>query len=253
MSITLECIHRYPVKGLSPEELGEVTLSKDLGLPDDRRFALALPSTRFDPDDPQWMPKTSFAMLARDHKLAALETKWDDEAEVLTVLRQGRQVSRGKLTEALGKALVEDFFAAYLGGGIKPNVVEGPPGHMFSDTNARAVSILNLASLVDLERVVGAELDPVRFRANLLIDGLKPWAEFDWTDEEITIGGARLKVTGPIDRCAATKVNPTSGEVDVNVPRALKAGFGHVCMGVYAMVVEGGAVRKGDTVVAPAG
>ena len=60
------------------------------------------------------------------------------------------------------------------------------------------------------------------------------------------MGGARLRVARPIERCAATNVNPATAERDLNLPRALMRGFGHVHMGVYAAVTEGGEVAVGD-------
>ena len=84
----------------------------------------------------------------------------------------------------------------------------------------------------------GAE-DPRRFRGNILIDGLPAWAEFAWLGHEIRIGAARLKVVDRIARCAATNVNPDSAERDMNIPLTLRKGFGHIDMGVYALVVDG--------------
>src|SRR3954452_4548231 len=47
MQNTVAAIYRYPVKGLSAEALDRVTLAPGDCLPQDRRFAIALPSTRF--------------------------------------------------------------------------------------------------------------------------------------------------------------------------------------------------------------
>ena len=51
-------IYRYPVKGLSAEKMDRVVLTPGECLPHDRRFAIALGSTRFDPEHPEWLPKT---------------------------------------------------------------------------------------------------------------------------------------------------------------------------------------------------
>ena len=40
-------------------------------------------------------------------------------------------------------------------------------------------------------------------------------------------------------------VNPSTGERDINVPAALKKNFGHLDLGVYAEVLEGGEVNAG--------
>ena len=56
-------------------------------LPHDRRFAIALGSTRFDPEHPEWLPKTDFIMLMRDEKLAQSQTHFDVESGVLAVAK----------------------------------------------------------------------------------------------------------------------------------------------------------------------
>jgi len=96
--------------------------------------------------------------------------------------------------------------------------------------------------------VVGRAIDPIRFRANLYIDGAPEWAEFGWAGREVTVGGARLRIVRPIERCAATNVNPATAVRDLNLPLALKRGFGHVTMGVFAVVTAGGEVAVGDAV-----
>ncbi len=47
-------------------------------------------------------------------------------------------------------------------------------------------------------------------------------------------------------RCNATTANPATGKRDVQVPALLKQRFGHVDFGIYAQVVRGGTVRRGD-------
>ncbi len=65
------------------------------------------------------------------------------------------------------------------------------------------------------------------------------------------MGVARLRVIGRIERCAATNVNPETAARDMNIPLALKRGFGHVDMGVYAKVLTAGEITLGDRIVAP--
>jgi uncharacterized protein YcbX len=78
---TVTAIYRYPVKGLSAERMDRVALMPGQCLPHDRRFAIALGSTRFNPQRPEWLSKIHFIMLMRDEKLARLETRFDAEKE----------------------------------------------------------------------------------------------------------------------------------------------------------------------------
>ncbi len=252
MAITVVDICRYPVKGLSAEHLERVALEPGQGLPHDRRFALAHGATQFDPRTPKWLPKTNFLMLMRDEKLAQLRVRFEPDSGELTIERDGRTVVHAKATEALGRTVIGQFFAGFMAGARPgaPRLVEAP-GHGFWDAHEAYVSIINLASVRDLERVVRQTVHPLRFRANVYIDGTPAWSEFAWTGKAIRLGGVELEIAGPIDRCAATNVNPETAERDLNIPLALKRGFNHIDMGVYATVRTAGEIAKGDSLTAP--
>ena len=191
-------------------------------------------------------------MLMRDEKLAQLHAGFEAENGTLTIERDGKQVVRAKVTEPMGRTLVGQFFAGFLADAVRgtPKLLEAED-HVFSDNGARSVSIINLASVRDLERVVRAPVAPLRFRGNLYLENLPAWREFDWVGREIELGGVRLKVDAPIERCAATNVDPETAARDLNIPLALQRGFGHVTMGIYATVTADGVVAKGDNVVLP--
>lgn len=252
MAITIATIHRFPLKGLPGESLESTTLEPGEGLPHDRRFAMAHGSTLFDPENLQWLPKTNFLMLMKDEKLAQLRAKFEPEQGRLTIERGGKQVVCGTVTEPLGRTLINQFFASFMAGATRgaPKLVEAP-GHRFFDIPEKTVSIINLASIRDLERVARQTIDPLRFRANIYVDGLEPWQEITWIDRKITLGQGELEIVSRINRCAATNVNPATAERDVNILRLLKGGFGHVDMGIYAKVISGGDVAVGDALVPP--
>ncbi len=225
-------------------------LGAGCGLPEDRRFAIMHGASTFNPNEPSWQPKTSFLGLARNDRLAALETGYDAASTTLTIRRGGRQVARGQIGTLVGRGLIEQFLAAYLKDEIPgvPRLVEAP-GVMFGDTPDKWVSIVNAASLHDLERVVKEPIDLVRFRPNFVISGAAPWAESHWVGRTLTVGQARLEVTALITRCSAINIEPGTGAQTVNVMLALARGFGHQQCGVYARVVTGGAVAVGDLVL----
>jgi len=253
MSITVQKICVYPVKGLSPQLLDEATLRPGDGVPGDRRFALVHASSAVDPMNPTWAQKRNFLALVADEKLAQLEARHDLETNVLTLFRKGHQVARGSLTDPTGRMLIEQFLAAFMPAGPRgnPKIVEKASEQSFTDNPENHVSIINLASVKDIERIVREPVDPVRFRGNVYLDGAGPWQEFGWVGKEITIGGVRGLVTERIDRCRATCVNPDTGDVDMNVPLALRQGFGHIDCGVFFRVLDAGTVRSGDTLEPP--
>lgn len=253
MTATVSRICRYPVKGMNAETLSSVVLAPGAGLPHDRRFAIAHATSGFDPAAPSWQPKGNFVTLMRSERLAQLDARFDPDTGALTILRAGKQVVRADITVPLGRTIVDQFLSAFLGDDArgKARLIE-VPGRMLSDVPENRVSVIGLASVADLERVVRAPVDLLRFRANLYLDGTPAWAELSWPGREIVAGEARLRIVGTIQRCAATNVNPATAVRDLNLPLSLQRGFGHVSMGVYAEVVEGGIIRSGSGVAAPA-
>jgi uncharacterized protein YcbX len=261
MVMKVGAIYRYPVKGLSAEKMERVALLPGECLPHDRRFAIALGSTLFDPHNPEWLPKTKFVMLMRDEKLALLQTRFDAETGVLTIAENDRELLRGRLTEPAGCRAIAEFCENFLGPRIDgPLRVVEAPRHAFADarrkpnaTTGQYVSLINYASIAALERAMDAAIDPIRFRANVYFDGAAAWCEHDWIGAEIALGAARLRVVSPITRCAATQVNPATAARDLDIPAALDRNFGHINMGVYAEVISGGEIAVGGALIGPPG
>jgi uncharacterized protein YcbX len=110
--------------------------------------------------------------------------------------------------------------------------------------------------------MVTAPVDPLRFRANLYVEGWPAWSELDLLGRELVIssqaisaragaredGAVRLKVTKRITRCAATNVDPSTGHRDLHVPEALMHHLGHADCGIYAEVLNSGDIAAGDAI-----
>lgn len=258
---SIVAIYRYPVKGLSAEKMDRVVLAPGECLPYDRRFAIALGSTHFDPEHPAWLPKTHFIMLMRDEKLAQLRTHLDVESGLLVIAENDRVLLRAQMTTAEGRELVGEVFTNFLGEATNgPLRVVMAPGHAFADARRKSnattdqyVSLINSASLAALEAAMGVPIDPIRFRANIYFDGPSAWIEHDWIGSEIAVGAVRLRVISRITRCAATQVNPATAERDLDIVAGLGHSFGHTNMGVYAEVVAGGEIAVGHSLLRVSG
>jgi uncharacterized protein YcbX len=250
----IDAIYRYPVKGLSPQRLARVKLTAGETLPADRLYAIENGPSGFDPARPAYFPKQRFLMLMRNERLATLRTDYDEASHTLTIQWEGRQAARGDLRSKEGRLAIEAFFRRFM-----PAELHGPPkvlfgeGHSFSDVAKKVVSIINLASVAEVENAAGAGVDPLRFRGNLHVTGWPAWHEFDLLGRELTIGEARLKVVKRIQRCAATEVDPGTGIRDLPIPRTLMDHFGHADCGVYAEVIAGGEIADGDPITETAG
>ena len=279
----LTAIYRYPVKGLSPEPLETVALTPGATLPFDRAYAIENGPGPFDPQAPAHLPKIHFVMLMRNEQLAALKTRFEDATHTLSIRHDGVHTAhnssdtssvhpgtrghsmaaperettveensiaaQGDLRTASGRAAIEAFITAYMGPALRgPPRVVAAHGHSFSDVKDKCLHIINLESVRALESLIGARLNPLRFRPNLILDGLPAWSEFDLVGKTLHVGPATLEVFKRTERCAATNVDPATGTRDLKIPTFLSRSLGHADFGVYARVAEGGEVKLGDGV-----
>jgi uncharacterized protein YcbX len=250
----IAAIYRYPVKGLSPQELARTRLAPGATLPADRLYAIENGPSGFDPQAPAYFPKQRFLMLMRNERLASLRTDYDEATHTLSIQWEGREAARGDLRTKEGRLAIEAFFRRFM-----PNDLRGPPkvlhgeGHSFSDVAKKVVSIINLDSVAAVKNAAGHPVDPLRFRGNIYVAGWPAWHEFDLLDREIALGAARLKVVKRIVRCAATNVDPATGIRDLEIPKTLLQSFGHADCGVYAEVVAGADIAVGDPISETAG
>ncbi|BBU30289.1 hypothetical protein BTHE68_40230 [Burkholderia sp. THE68] len=193
-------------------------------------------------------------MLAKYAKLAKLKTRYFEQGQVLEI-RSGDAISQFDLSTEDGRdqvaSLVSELAETVLPG--TPKVVHAP-GHQFTDVSVhsvalmRSISLINLATVRDLGRHLGMELDPMRFRANVYFDGAPAWSELEWLERELSIGSVKLRIVRRTKRCAATSVDPATAERNVNLPLEIQRYMKHGDLGVYAEVVEGGELTPGDVI-----
>lgn len=241
---------RHPVKGFTPEPLSAAALPTNGWFPGDRMFAVEDGPSGFDPAAPEHLPKQKFTVLMRTAEVAGVRTRWDEETRSLHA-----RAGRSDFTLHVDDSASRQAFAAWLQGALG-DAVSGPLklvsaeelDHRFMDHPLGRVSLLNLASVRDFEAKVGRPVDPLRFRANVWVEGWPAWIENEGTDRPLTLGTARLVGVKPIVRCAATHVDPETAERDFDLVPELFAHYGHRWCGLYATIASGGEVRVGDPV-----
>ncbi|MGE0222812.1 MAG: MOSC domain-containing protein [Acetobacteraceae bacterium] len=245
----IEYLYRFPVKGLTAEALEMAEVESGGAIPWDRAFALAQGDSGFNPAAPVWMQKANFMCQMKNAKAAALFAFFDPRSGMLAIRApDGSSVIENALTEP-GRERIGGFLSDYLGDEARGTPrFHYIPGHMFSDQRAKMISLINLASLRDLEAKVGGRRHRRRFRANVWFSGAPAWSERQWIGQQIQMGGAVLRVVKHIPRCAATEVNPDTAERDADPLQELRTHYGHGDLGVLAEVIEGGRFALGDSI-----
>ncbi len=232
----IQRLRKYRLKGAQGTDVSFVRVKPDIGIFGDRHFALKRsPAT---PDT--WSSKGKFYVCANTPQMATL-------APAAPV---------GAQLENIG---------TLLGLQEPPAVLDTKGAFNISDTEGSSVSFLNLASVAELNRFMGVEVNPSRFRMNILLDGLEPFEELTWVNGFpgnliIEVGTVPFRVDDACERCRAIEANPETGIYDLPVLEALDAlmqerGYAgsphrgkHTVMGILACPLKHGIVSLGDTV-----
>ena len=253
MSGHAAAIFRHPIKGFTPEAMSTVELAPGQGFPHDRVYAVENGPCGFDPAAPAFISKQKFTVLAHIARVAAARTRYDAATGGLHVTAPDAPEFVGNLTEAAGRQAFARGLTDLLGDDVRGElrVLEAPGAWRFTDHPLGQVSLVNMASVRDLSQKMGVELDPLRFRANVYVEGWPAWAENQWTDKRLMLGWAQARVFKPIVRCAAIHVDPTTAERDLDVTKALFDNYGHLNCGIYVRITAPGALGLGDAVTQP--
>jgi uncharacterized protein YcbX len=250
MPAAVAALYRYPVKGFSPEPLKSADIPSAGTMPFDRAYAIENGPSGFDPAAPSYFPKAYFLMLMKNERIAEFQTRFDDATKLFRILRDGALQVEGSLATAEGPAAIEAWVAETFRKELRgaPKILSAP-GFSFSDVPEKVLHLVNLASVRAIEERLGRKVDPLRFRPNVLVDGLAAFAELDWIGKAARLPGLTLAGRKRTGRCAATNVDPKSGRRDMQIPRFLEAEYGNEDFGIYLSAKSGGVITVGDTLV----
>ena len=115
------------------------------------------------------------------------------------------------------------------------------------------VSIINLATISQIEREVGRSMEVLRFRPNILIESLssEPFAEDAWVGKSLTFGTGEncptVSVTMLDKRCVMINLDPKTAAADAQVMKAAVR-LNDNNAGVYGTVTRPGELTVGQSV-----
>ena len=263
-------LRRYPVKSMMGEELNAVEVS-EVGLLGDRAYAIvdlsdgkiaSAKNPRKWPDlfcfraafvDPP-QPGAKVPSVRITLPDGAVVTS--DQADISEIL--SRALSRkvtfdsAMLSRPGGSiANAEEYWLDMEGLEHRDTVTDfALPGGTFFDT-----AVVHLLTTATLDRL--RDLHPQgrfeahRFRPNIVVqteNGGGDFVENAWIGKVLAIGDTvRLSVTGPCPRCVMTTLPQGDLPKDVGILRAA-AQHNQANVGIYASVIRGGKVRRGDSV-----
>jgi uncharacterized protein YcbX len=269
---------RYPVKSMMGEELNAAEIAKS-GLLGDRAYALVdgsdgkIASAKNPRKWPMLFdfraalantPRTGTTMPPVRITLpdgSVVSSDQDDIDQILsTVLKRPVTLDAAERAHQAGTesssrdapaATAEEYWPDMEGLDYRDTVTDfGLPQGTFFDS--AVVHVLTTATLDRLRELYPqGRFEARRFRPNMVIqatNGGTDFVENAWIGHTLAIGDAvRLSITGPCPRCVMTTLAQGDLPRDAGILRTA-AQQNHANVGVYAAVLQGGKVRRGDSV-----
>lgn len=233
---------RHPIKAVGRETIDQATFAPgQQTLPGDRLWAVAHETSRAEAGT--WARCMNFIRAASSPRLMAVEARLDGTVVHLTHPDRPPLSVDPDRDEAALIAWLQPLIAE---GRARPTrVVRAPAGRGMTDTSDPSITLAGTASHRAVAAQAGRDLSIHRWRANIWVDGLEPWAELDLLDRRLRIGGVEFEVYKRIERCLATASNPETGVRDADLLGVLDT-FGHRDFSVGLKVVGNGTFRVGD-------
>lgn len=257
---------RYPVKSMLGEELNAAEVTRR-GLLGDRAYALVddADGKVASAKNPRKWPglfdcRAVFAEVPRTGVKAppvrialpdgaVVNSDQDDINQILSKTLQ-REVKLSALPDE-GTATAEEYWPDIEGLDHRDTVTDFdlPEGTFFD------CALVHLLTTATLDRLRGlyaqGRFEVRRFRPNIVVEtpqGENDFVENAWTGQVLGIGDSvRLSVTGPCPRCVMTTLPQSDLPRDTGILRTA-ARHNRANVGVYASVLHGGNVRRGDSV-----
>lgn len=256
---------RYPVKSMMGEELNAADLTQR-GLLGDRAYALVDRSTGkvvsaknprkwsklFDfraafVEAPRSGQKIPPVRITLPNGTIATTEQGDLEQALSDVL--GREVTLA--TTAPETPSLEEYWPDLDGLAHRETVTdESMPAGTFFDS--AVIHVLTTATIDRLRELYPqGRFEVRRFRPNIVVEpdsGANGFVENDWIGHTLALGDqVRLSITGPCPRCVMTTLPQGDLPRDPGILRTA-AQHNQVNVGVYANVVRGGTIHRGDPV-----
>lgn len=253
-------LYRYPVKGFTAEPCEVVDVLDEGRIAGDRVLGIRFANSGA--MDDAWSKKYEFIALVNTPGIARLQLRFDHKALRLCISFEGTVLVNEALDEKGRKkiaAAIENYVLKLdenplsshperlplrlVGNGVTPR---------YQDNEAGQITLHGRASLAAVGAAVGDnDLSELRFRSNIVIDGLEAWEEQSWVGRKVRIGQVNFDVVMPKTRCLATQANPNSGKRDLSILKTLTSAFSQEKPTFAIAMVSsgaGGQIQVGDKV-----
>tara|TARA_B100001564_G_scaffold4848_1_gene4213 strand:- start:322 stop:1080 length:759 start_codon:yes stop_codon:yes gene_type:complete len=128
------------------------------------------------------------------------------------------------------------------------NLLKDSMNPFFDTMPNKSISLINLNSIKDFEKLSNYQVEHERFRGNIYVEDLDKWEERKLVGKVLSINDIKFKVIKEIPRCSATNIKPKTSDINLNIPFNLKKIYNHINLGIYLDPLNNGKINKRDLI-----
>lgn len=256
MLCKIKSIHYSPVKSLSFSDMNICKIKKDVGILNDRIFSFSrnidLKKAKLIEAFPKERKLNYFLTLKNTPVLNKYKFIFNNDE--LTLLDGNNIIMTINSSNYNDYSLICSKLIDLEKNLNEPIFLLKNRNYPFFDTShsqniSNTISLVNINSINDFENRIKTKIEYQRFRANIYVDGIEPWAERKWINSIIKINKIQFRVVNHIGRCSATNLKPNSDNSTINLPLSLKNLYNHSDMGIYLKPLNSGEINIDDEVI----
>jgi len=260
MNAFISSINYCPVKSISFQNINSCEIRKNIGIVGDRIFAfsknLELEKVELFEKDPEFRKGKWNNILTLKNSSFLNKYNFLYIENKLTLSIQGNEILTIDVNQLEQRDLLSKKILELESSLKKPLFLMKNEESPFFDTSIsnktmlpHSISLLNINSIQDFQNKIDKKIESSRFRGNIYIDGIEPWAEQEWVGKVIKINDVLFKVEKKIPRCVAINLKPGSDDDSLNLLQFLKKTYNHFEMGIYLTVLGNGKINIGDKIL----
>ena len=239
-----------PVKSLSFNNVDTLELIKNIGIKNDRIFAftnnLNFKDIELIKNNPLKREIYNFLSLKKYPELNQYNFLFEDNFLILKF--ENKRILKTDIDNQHEVKILCSKLEDMLPNINNINLLKDSMNPFFDTMPNKSISLINLNSIKDFEKLSNYQVEHERFRGNIYVEDLDKWEERKLVGKVLSINDIKFKVIKEIPRCSATNIKPKTSDINLNIPFNLKKIYNHINLGIYLDPLNDGKINKRDLI-----
>ena len=239
-----------PVKSLSFNNVDTLEIIKNIGIKNDRIFAfsnnLNIKDIELIKNNPLKREIYKFLSLKKYPELNQYNFLLEDDFLILEF--ENKIILKTDINNQHEVKILCSKLEDMLPNINNINLLKDSMNPFFDTMPNKSISLINLNSIKDFEKLSNYQVEHERFRGNIYVEDLDKWEERKLVGKVLSINDIKFKVIKEIPRCSATNIKPKTSDINLNIPFNLKKIYNHINLGIYLDPLNDGKINKRDLI-----